>query len=392
MGNFHINPLFRLASRTVQRSARREWQRTTAAKAIGQVRSALNSGKHASAGTAIRDALTSWGRGGLNDTVRNSLLSNDFGRMVREVERYARLGGSTAQLLGEFLSTMGPVGSLIRSLVTSGGRARKSGLGGDIQTALDFLDAVAPDMLSTRGRKASRLQKPIANRSAREVADQIEAAKEFLETHGYEVKPQAGKVGAAGAAAKARGLSDEPTTTVDESTYPGGVSKTTGRGQPRKVIDVDFGDGSRRRFPATHPIVTKEMVRTPQSSNVYSYSYDVDTWTLYVRFQSHMVYGVAGSLYSYANVRPQKFLGLHAAASKGGWVWDSLRIRGTISGHQHDYQLVGVRNNYVPRKATMTAEGEMYVQRTVRVKSVSTGKIKVLTSGATMKPSPFNFR
>ena len=41
------------------------------------------------------------------------------------------------------------------------------------------------------------------------------------------------------------------------------------------------------------------------------------------------------------------------ANSKGEWVWDHLRVRGTHSGHQKDYALVGIASGYVPRKATV---------------------------------------
>jgi hypothetical protein len=128
------------------------------------------------------------------------------------------------------------------------------------------------------------------------------------------------------------------------------------------------------------------MIPTPESSNVYSYSYDIDTSTLYVRFQSHMVYGTAGSLYSYSNVPPELFLKMYSAPSKGTFIWDNIRIRGTVTGHRYDYSLVAVRQNYVPRKATMTSKGEMLMPRTMRVKRVGTGKIRVLHSGAAMRP------
>jgi hypothetical protein len=53
------------------------------------------------------------------------------------------------------------------------------------------------------------------------------------------------------------------------------------------------------------------------------------------------------------------------ADSKGTFIWDNIRIRGTISGHHFDYQLVGVQASYVPRKATLTPRGEEYVSRSV---------------------------
>ncbi len=372
MAKYTKNPLFRRASKRVQQAARREWKRTDAAKAIHQIQAASRMGGSMGGGQAVRKAMSQWGRGGINDLVRSSLLSSDFGSLIREVQKYSRMGGSTGRLLSTFLGEMGPIGSLIRSVLGGSSGKRSSGVQGDIQSAIDFLDAVAPDALSSRGRKRSTM--PAARRSGQEVADQIEAAKEFLEGEGFEVKPKS-----------PGGTATDPSTTQREKTYPGGVSKTTARGQPRKVVDIDIGSGRNRRFPVDHPIVTKRMIQTPESTNVYAYSYDVDSWTLYVRFRSGET-GAAGSLYSYSHVTPAKFLLMYAAPSKGTFIWDHLRIRGTISGHQHDYQLVAVRNNYVPRKATMTGKGEMLVPRTVRVKRVGTGKIRVLKSGGAMRP------
>lgn len=366
MASFYKNPLFRRASKEVQRSARREWNRTNAAKAVRQVQQAVRMGQKLGGGENVRRAMSQWSQSGWNDVVRTSLLSSDFGTMVREVERYVRMGGETGRLVSEFLSQMGPIGSLIRSVLGSG--RRRSGIDGDIQSAIDFLDAVAPEALSSRGRSRSQTPKPpAAKRSALDVAAQIEAAKQLLEGHGYEVKQAPAK---------------------KEKTYPGGVPKTTSRGLPRKVVDIDVG-GATRRFPVEHPIVTKRMVLTPESSNVYSYQYDVDTWTLYIRFQSHIHAGGPGSMYAYSNVPPDIFLKMHTAPSKGGFVWDYIRIRGTVSGHRYDYRLYAVRDNYVPRKATMTANGEMFLPRSIKVKRVGTGKIRVLKSGPAMRPRSF---
>ena len=70
-----------------------------------------------------------------------------------------------------------------------------------------------------------------------------------------------------------------------------------------KILDLE---GRNQRFPVNHPIVTKEMIPTPDSSNVYAYSYDLDTRTLHVRFQSAVKNSSGpGSLYAYANVPPK---------------------------------------------------------------------------------------
>ena len=66
-----------------------------------------------------------------------------------------------------------------------------------------------------------------------------------------------------------------------------------------------------------------------------------------------------GPLYRYDGVSPDAFLSMLTAGSKGTWIWDNLRIRGTVSGHQKDYSLVGIMptpeypEGYVPRKATV---------------------------------------
>ena len=88
-------------------------------------------------------------------------------------------------------------------------------------------------------------------------------------------------------------------------------------------------------------------------------------------------------------MRAKVFLTMYNAPSKGIFVWDEIRIRGTVSGHKFDYRLEAVRNGYVPRKATMTPAGEMYLPRSVKVRSVSTGKVSVIKSGGPMRPQPF---
>lgn len=129
------------------------------------------------------------------------------------------------------------------------------------------------------------------------------------------------------------------------------------------------------------------MVETPQSSNVFSFGFDNQSHSLFVRFKDApkdtgksaggfkitAVHGASGAgrphqpgaLYLYHNVPARLFLTFLDASSKGGWVWDKLRIRGTVSGHRFDYALVGVQGGYVPRKATLTPQGEAYIPRTI---------------------------
>lgn len=99
------------------------------------------------------------------------------------------------------------------------------------------------------------------------------------------------------------------------------------------------------------------------SSNVYSYFWEQEKQSsgiLYVTFldwepgmKSEDRAG-PGSTYAYYDVSNVVFQAFEAEArsTPGGAVWDMLRVRGTIHGHQYRYKLVQVAGEYVPRKAT----------------------------------------
>lgn len=127
-----------------------------------------------------------------------------------------------------------------------------------------------------------------------------------------------------------------------------------------------------------------------QSSNVYGFQYDYKKKLLYVAYQGHQLNksalsrgtvkrggrssreqnigtlgqtvtgarGGRGATYAYHAVPKALFERMLKASSKGKFVWDELRVRGTIYGHKFRYTLVqgqvqpkngGV---YIPRKAT----------------------------------------
>jgi hypothetical protein len=126
---------------------------------------------------------------------------------------------------------------------------------------------------------------------------------------------------------------------------------------------------------------------TPQSSNVFSFSYDFGSSTLFVSYKATAHVGgqertvrvgkrdslsqrvgghTAGKLnqrgptYGYRKVPVDLYESMKRAASKGKFVWDKLRERGTIHGHQYEYYLAyaepGANNAapYIPRKASAT--------------------------------------
>jgi len=98
------------------------------------------------------------------------------------------------------------------------------------------------------------------------------------------------------------------------------------------------------------------------SSNVYSYYWQPESkysGILYVTFlqkssRKDEPRRGPGPTYAYYGVTVQKYKKFQAEAreSPGRAVWDHLRVRGTIFGHQVQYRLVSVTGDYVPRKAT----------------------------------------
>lgn len=160
---------------------------------------------------------------------------------------------------------------------------------------------------------------------------------------------------------------------------------------------------------------------SPTSSNVYSFQYyrrprDM-TGILYITFKAQHIGGLSagspkfrggrrqlhgkkgevywggkknapGATYAYFNVPPSIFRRMKLAYSKGKFVWDELRIRGTVYGHKFRYSLVVGQimdvkglpgGQYIPRKATPRG----YVTRSVS--DIGTGRRSFISS--TLPPS-----
>lgn len=126
-------------------------------------------------------------------------------------------------------------------------------------------------------------------------------------------------------------------------------------------------------------------ILTPQSSNVFAFAYDAQTSTLYVTYKApkinptavhtgrgrggRQLFGKLGStvvgktnergpLYAYFDVPARVYQRMILAHSKGKFVWDELRVRGTVWDHKYRYRLMhgsvtpGVGGVYIPRRAT----------------------------------------
>ena len=105
--------------------------------------------------------------------------------------------------------------------------------------------------------------------------------------------------------------------------------------------------------------IMSNLRRTEGSSNVYGYFFEREsrrTGIMYVTFlggRGQDRHG-PGPTYAYYDVPVKKALEFQraTAVSAGEAIWDYFRIRGTAAGHQHQYRLVHVSGEYVPRKVT----------------------------------------
>ena len=162
--------------------------------------------------------------------------------------------------------------------------------------------------------------------------------------------------------------------TQPEPVRPTPGATRSGAGPRANLIRIG---GRILNIPPDDALLTGEMVPVT-SSNVHSIGYDFNRedpvkGTLKVRFLQRDQKGgsrskVPGPLYQYFDVHPFIFMAMRDAASKGKFVWDKLRIRGTVSGHRYNYRLAGVAQGYVPRQASLRSQAqEWFVQRSIRV-------------------------
>ena len=330
-GPFSKSPLFAQASRAIQAEARRAFDQSDFGRLIRQVRQVIGPGTDPLRGQRqVGDML----RNHVNFTPERAarqLLGADFGTLVRRdpaifpagrrpahsrpISGISRAGGGHDQ---------GHRGRSGRRPAAWAGPRAAGHVGRQPVAVLRFRDpARRPEPLSDLGRCQPQRIGGMSVSGVAGIPRRVGG--------GAGADPQAGCVHAAA---------------------------TRAEHVPR---DLPFGTTT-RRFLASHPIVTGKMVRATGSSNVWAFGYVFSEGALYVRFAKKGEGGTPsgpGPLYRYAGVTPDQFLSLLTAGSKGTWIWDNLRIRGTTSGQQKDYELLEIMpapaygEGYVPRKETV---------------------------------------
>lgn len=324
-----MHPLYHQTAKALQDAALREFRSSQLGRLVRD----------------LRGARSSYNRS------RVSRLVGEITRSSARLERYAKrsfLQSVTDRAVAAIVEELGPLAPLLHALGGAfgggGGRGRRSTAAG------------APD-------------------PRRRFDQEIATAIQFLEAFGYTVTP--------------------PTKSTGDPLVDAGLVNVPEQHRPRiapperapQVSPLPTRTGGRRQWPADHPIMTGEMVEV-DSSNVHSIGYEFNPdsparGTLKIRFLQSKGRGNAkgpGPLYHYAGVNPNVFEAFLQAASKGRFVWDRIRIRGTVSGHRYHYELKGIVNGVVPRKATRLGPNEYFIGRRLEFTSQKTGQTREFTS------------
>lgn len=345
------SPLFQQAGRAIQQACLAKFRQTT----VGQVLTAVERATAGGRKMAQVDKMAErYGRQWQSRSVLKSMVPTELGRFMGELRKYSK--GSTAgtQFLDAFLGQLGPAGKLLQGLFGAG--KNLGTLNRDIETAAQLLEAFGWVTIPPGSYK------PPAGGRVRPSG--VEGMISTLENLGYKVIPP-------------EAVTDKRKTRKEErkaERVTEGIEKAKARDTKTVVIDGV-------RYPKTHPIVTGETVLCPNSTNVYGFWYDAANQYLFVQFLQGDEEGTqgAGPVYRYSGVTRKEFIRFYMGrdrgnrsggdSSPGTWVWEHLRVRGTVSGFRKPYRLAGIMGGYVPRAAMLSPEGEEYVPRHVRTKS-----------------------
>lgn len=313
---------------------RRQAQRDIRNSTIGRIYSEVDKmRRRGTAGALELDRLSrSLRRLRSNSVLQQEMRGTNLGRFIGEVDKYARKGMREA-LLESVLDALGPVGGLIGTFLRPQGKPLAN-----VSRELEM----AADLLKAFGYRVEAPKTP--QQAARNIASEVQRSKRLLESLGFKVEPP-----------------------------PAEKAQQPPPGQGTEYVSMA---GLRKRVKPDDPLLTGAWIPVT-SSNVESIGYiwneaNPAKGTLKVRFLDKRkgATSARGSVYHYYDVHPSLFDNFRRAASKGRWVWDNLRIRGTVSGHQFRYALAGLASDgYVPRQATRLGPKEYYLQRQVRSKS-----------------------
>ena len=324
-GKMDYTPLFKKASQAARSEARKLFESSP----IGQLAQAAWHRPRWEEVQAVLGALRKFGPSPLALRGMMGMRLADIGFVI---ERYSRRQDDLGDLVRAWLESLGPIGKFLLSFFGGEGKAwwqAPNRYAWILQAAIRYLQAYGYEVLPSP--KGLSKDSPLYERARR-------AAWEFLRQTEGVIPPE-------GLGPEGPELFTGPLKPPPEAKGP-------------SYVDMGPQEGI-WQIPAEHPLHTGQFKQV-ESSNVHSIAYDRVEGTLFVRFwqkkwdkeAKDWIKVGPGPIYAYYFVPPQMFLDLLEAPSKGEWIWDNLRIRGTVSGHRFDYRLVAVAGGYVPRKAT----------------------------------------
>jgi hypothetical protein len=305
----------------------------------------------------------------------NSPLFPNFNKLIREqqaaLRQWAKAQQSKAPRSGQ--------PTRYSSRRTPTGRAGGNWLWNTVLSKFGDIGSIIDSMLRPNGQQL-----------APDIAKEIEAAQNLLAAFGYDVN-------------KPEQVPEIVRELVPESEVPKEV-------QPKEMlVDTRRKENALEEEPEqidSGKPLTEGMIPV-RSSNVESIGFE---WpehgtvgNLLVRFLGGDSKHRAGKgpLYRYFDVDRSVFDAFKRAASKGSFVWSSLRIRGTVSGHQYAYELAGTGpDDYIPRQAGLKRgqKGEFFLPRTFKGRKSSLPEEKLrgirsnLVDNFRGKASKLNFR
>jgi len=343
----------------LQSAARTAFRRTTMGKLVIKVKAELASGR------ANTESIMRYGNqmrqiGGA-EFAQNLMQELGVGNSWRFIERYA---GKDAwkKLLGN--AKLKGLENILRELQEGEAHRKLTGQEKDLEAALAFARAHGYEVVKNPNFPKSLAQaaSQAASHAPQFAALDPEVQRLIIE---QEARGKPSRV-----SQKLRGLPGWP--------------RTEPLGRPANTYDVDYPENLPEGII---PPDDDGHLRRVSSSNVYAIGYRYEDRTLLVQFLATDASGNRvgpGSLYEYFQVPPMIWERFKGAGSKGKFVWDELRVRGTISGHKFAYDLAGVTGDYVPRRAQLVhitgprggrRAQEAYVPRAFNVGKIKRGRL-----------------
>lgn len=336
--------LFNLANRALQRLAQRAYSQTP----IGRAAAAARIPRRASSASAYLNNV-------LNTPQAKRLMQEATGLGGYSVERYTE---RSSGVLDQLLRSLGPLGEAIRLAV---GQPRSSLHGSQLESAISLIRALGGEYL-TADKSSPHYQRGIqAARKVLGTAPSTELPPHVVMDRLNDILRNAEAGGAAGG-----GGSGIP---------PRGPTTGGGDEWPEEHGITLLGRGSAMYDTEAMQAIQEREIKTPQSSNVYSFVFEEETdpsgkfyqrsGILYVTFRPWYP-GMKerpngpGPMYAYYDVPLRRYKAFKANAqygSAGEAVWEYLRVRGSKWDHRFPYRLVGgvkvpAGGVYVPRRAT----------------------------------------